>query len=150
MALLKSATHSMQILYPTKFIFQIIKDYHLFGILLFLLVVDCIILLIWTLMHSLQKESTVTKRKVLFLRCIMGNGYHTTSGNKLSASRFQHLLTCGSFPFFFKSNSLQDRLFLFKAYTFPLRQKENESKIVILIFSQNKKTRIRLRHSKNY
>ena len=53
-------------------LFQIIKDYHLFGIIMFLWAFDCIILTSWTAMHSLEKENIVVNTKV-------ANGLHVTN-----------------------------------------------------------------------
>ena len=53
-------------------LFQIIKDYHLFGIIMFLWAFDCIILTSWTAMHSLEKENIVVNTKVAY-------GLHVTN-----------------------------------------------------------------------
>ena len=44
--------------------FQVIKDYHLFGIVVFLLFVDCLFLVLWSSLHSLNKKEFVEHKKV--------------------------------------------------------------------------------------
>ena len=48
----------------TGLLFQVIKDYHLFGIVIFLLMVDCVVLISWSLAHSLKMEEFVENKKV--------------------------------------------------------------------------------------
>ena len=47
-----------------ELLFQVIKDYHLFGIVIFLLMVDCVVLISWSLVHSLKMEVVVENKKV--------------------------------------------------------------------------------------
>ena len=45
-------------------VFQKIKDLHLFGIIIFLLLFDCVVMIPWSLTHPLKKEKVIRNTEV--------------------------------------------------------------------------------------